>query len=111
MNFIQDLHFVYFNLKLKKMKNYKLKLSFNKIGPQSRKYTVWICDGKGADGLPCGYESEKDRTVRHYAAVHLKIKHSQQPKIAVLLRDYDIRISRGITYENVRKPRGKKLKF
>ena len=88
------------------MGKYKLKLKFDSFGSKSRKYTVWICEGKGPDGLPCGYESEKDRTVRHFASKHLKIQHSNQPKISILLRDYDIRISRGITYTNIRKPRG-----
>ena len=77
------------------MPKYKIKFAFDDHAPKLRKYTVWICGGKGVDGLPCGYEAEKHRTVRHYAAKHLKIKHTQQLKISILLRDYDIRITKG----------------
>ena len=77
------------------MPKYKIKFAFDDLAPKLRKYTVWICGGKGIDGLPCGYEAEKQRAVRHYAAKHLKIKVPQQPKISILLRDYDIRITKG----------------
>jgi len=77
------------------MPKYKIKFAFDDLAPKLRKYVVWICDGTGVDGLPCGFEATKDVTVRHYAAKHLKIKHLQQPKISILLRDYDIRITKG----------------
>ena len=77
------------------MPKYKIKFAFDDLAPKLRKYTVWICGGKGIDGLPCGYESRKDTIVRHYAAKHLKMKHVQQLKVSILLRDYDIRISKG----------------
>ena len=77
------------------MPKYKIKFAFDDHAPKLRKYTVWICGGKGVDGLPCSYEAEKHRTVRHYAAKHLKIKHTQQLEISILLRDYDIRITKG----------------
>ena len=77
------------------MPKYKIKFAFDELAPKLRKYTIWICDGKGEDGLPCGYEAVKDQAVRHYAAKHLKIKCSQQPKISILLRDYDIQITKG----------------
>ena len=70
---------------MEKMEKYKLKVKFDNFGPKSKKYTVWICDGKGPDGLPCGYESEKCQTVRHFASKHLKIKHYKHLKISVLL--------------------------
>ena len=106
MNFSNIYTFDYFNQHFEKMRNYKLKLKFDSFRPKSRTFTIWICDGIGPDGLPCGYEAPKDRTIRHFAAKHLKIKTSQQPKISILLRDYDIRITRGITYQNFRKTAG-----
>ena len=79
------------------MPKYKIKFAFDDLAPKLRKYTVWICDGKGIDGLPCGLERHKKNiVVRHYALKHLKIKTTQQPAISILLRDYDIRITKGI---------------
>ena len=77
------------------MPNYKIKFAFDDLAPKLRKYTVWICDEKGIDGLPCGYEADKSQTVRHYAAKHLKLKNVKHLKISLLLRDYDIRIIKG----------------
>ena len=77
------------------MPKYKIKFAFDDLAPKLRKCVVWICDGTGVDGLPCGFEATKDKTARHYAAKHLKIKCSQQPKTSILLRDYDIRITKG----------------
>ena len=88
------------------MGKYKLKFTFDNFGPKFKKYTIWICNGRGNDGLPCGFESQKSQTVRHYAAKHLKLKASKQPQMSVLLRDYDIRITRGSRYLDFRKTSG-----